>query len=59
MKVLVYGAKGWIGQQFCKLLNEEKKLENPKNFQIALKKFKKSVIKNFKKIKNKIGRAHV
>uniref|UniRef100_A0A6C0IVW8 NAD-dependent epimerase/dehydratase domain-containing protein n=1 Tax=viral metagenome TaxID=1070528 RepID=A0A6C0IVW8_9ZZZZ len=24
MKVLVYGAKGWIGQQFCKLLNEEK-----------------------------------
>lgn len=37
---------------YFKLLNEEKKLENQKNFQTALKKFRKSVIKNFKNIKN-------
>ena len=37
---------------YFKLLNEEKKLENQKNFQIALNKFKKSVIKNFRNIKN-------
>ena len=37
---------------YFKLLNEEKKLVNQKNFQIALNKFKKSVIKNFRNIKN-------
>ena len=37
---------------YFELLNQEKKLENKKNFKLALKEFKKSVIKNFKNFKN-------